>query len=129
MKKVTRVLAAVLCLAMCMFAFAGCSTYNKVLKAFEKEGYEELTTSSEKSGVTFGDDVIVTVHTLKKGISIVWIYEFGSSDELEKELNDNETLKGVIKDAQKSDAVNGNCVCVTLDMLNMKSIYEIFKNA
>lgn len=129
MKKVSKVLATVLCLAMCMFAFAGCSSYNKVLRAFEREGYEELATSSEKSGVTFGENVKVTVHTLKKDNSIVWICEFASSAELEKEVKDNETLKGIIKDAQKSDAVNGNCVCITLDILNMKSIYDIFKNA
>lgn len=129
MKKMTKVLASVVCLVMCLFAFAGCSSYGSIVKAFEKEGYEVVTTDSDKSGVTFGEDVNVTVHTLKKDLSVVWIFEFGSSDELNKQLEENETLKGAIKDAQKSDAVNGNCICFTLDVLNAKKIYEIFKNA
>lgn len=131
MKKVSKIIAAALCVALCAITLTGCSTYNKILKAFKDAEYTEIEATSDKdSPVSFGEDVKVTVHALqsKDKLTSVFIFEFASSKELEEELKDNETLKGLVKDSQKSDMVNGNCICIAIG-LKMADAYDIFKNA
>lgn len=135
MKKLSRFLAAALCVCMAL-TLVGCNKYNAVLKAFEKEGFEASSTVDEivnSLKASFEeDDIVVTPHVLHKSIASVLILEFSSTSDIDKALENNETLKGLLKDMAKSDYVNGNCVCVplmpSLDYSRAK-ILEIFKNA
>lgn len=136
MKKVLKTgLLAALCL-LTVLSFAACSKFGGVKKAFEKAGY----TYSEEANDTVnkikeelkdadGNTIPVTPHLFTKSLSVVIVFEFKSSKELEKAVEESATLKGFVKDVQKSDYVNGNCVLFTLDLLNLSSIVEIFKNA
>lgn len=133
---------AALCLTM-LFSLTACNKFNSVKKAFEKEGYtysEETNNNVTSLKESFKDedgntrvDVTPHVFTKKDGLNsvLVIVLEFKSSKELEKELEDNETLKGMLKDSQKSDYVNGNCVCIPPVGLPTaaSAALEIFKNA
>lgn len=133
MKKLIKVLAVALVGALAVLSLAACgsSTYGKIKSAFEKEGYKEsedfksIMAPIEKQ--LEDADLSVTIHILGKDITkVAMILEFKSSKELDKQLSDNETLKGMIKDAQKSNLVNGNCLLIpTLS----SEIMDIFKNA
>ena len=134
MKKFTKILALTLVVAMCAVMLVSCSSYGKIKKAFEAEGYTLQNPDNEptKTIETESGDVTVTVHTFQKeaestgnvledalgGIgqlastAIVW--EFSSSADLDKAL-ESDTVKGIIKDAQKSDVVNGNCILTTIN--------------
>ena len=43
-------------------------------------------------------------------MNYVIILEFDSTKEMDEKIKDSEYLKGLIKDAQKSDYVSGTCV-------------------
>ena len=60
---------------------------------------------------------------LTQGLSTAIVWEFSSSSDLMAAIEESETLKGLIKDAQNSDYVNGNCVLTTI---NPEAV-EIFK--
>jgi hypothetical protein len=103
-----------------MLLFCGCSTYGSVKSAFEREGYTEsenieayqdkiydaLNAKSEEEV-----DKVCKVHLLVKDtIKVALILEFDSNDKMNEQINESETLKGLIKDAQKSDYVSGTCI-------------------
>lgn len=135
---------AALCLTM-LFSLTACNKFNSVKKAFEKEGYtysDEENSSLSSLQASFEDEdgkgASVTVHvfTKKDGVlgeqSVLFaVLEFKSTKELNQELEDNETLKGMLKDSQKSDYVNGNCIFVPILGLPtpMQTARDIFKNA
>ena len=145
MKKTIRVLALTLVLVLMACTLASCSTYGAIKKAFEKEGYTLQNADNEKTGEIKTDDGVITytIHTFQKeaeggegvlgniigGISqaastaIIW--EFGSDKDLQKAIEESDDIKAVLKDAQESDYVNGNCVLMTLN----SAAVEIFKNA
>ena len=54
------------------------------------------------------------VHFASKTASHALIFEFNSTKDMEEQINKSETLKGIIKDLQKSDLVNGNCCIVSI---------------
>ena len=128
------VLASVLTLASCG------STFGTIKANFEKAGYElvELTESEMEtlgdfvSGKIETEEGVITysIHAFKKstgllsGLSLSFVFEFGSDADLMKAVNESETLKGMIKDAQDSDYVYGNCVLFPLNI--NPNIVEIF---
>ncbi len=132
--KIASVLAVVVCALLC---FCACSSYSKVLKAFEKEGYSESDTVSTYQeqikgyiGETDEESGDVTVHVLYKGDGllkqVVVIAEFASSKALEEKYAESADLQNLVKDLQNSDYVNGNCVL----LLNLATDgLTIFKNA
>ena len=137
MKKFTKILAMTLVVAMCIVMLVSCSSYGKIKRAFEAEGYTLQNADNEptKTITTESGEITLTVHTFQKegegllgniaeGLSTAIVWEFSSSADLEEAL-ESDTLKGIIKDAQKSDVVNGNCVLTTIN----PSAIEIFKNA
>ncbi len=131
MKKFTRLLALSLLVVMTVSMLVSCgSTYGKIEKNFKEIGYtpseqanddakkytDELNALNENE-----DKITVTVRVFesKKDIPIVGevtyyvtVLEFGSEGDLEEALGNSETLKGLIKDAQNSEYVNGNCVLI-----------------
>ena len=60
----------------------------------------------------------------------VLILEFASTGDIDKIFGEDgsETIKGIIKDAQKSDYVNGNCVLAPLTLAYAEEALELFKN-
>ncbi|MBQ5801191.1 MAG: hypothetical protein IIW20_04825, partial [Clostridia bacterium] len=78
-------------------------------------------------------EISCTVHMFSKNgtllPSIALVLEFGSDKELMKAFAEDgsETLKGLIKDAQNSEYVNGNCVLFPISILNADEMKEIFK--
>ena len=57
MKKVSKIFAAVLCVCLSILTFTACSKYNALLKAFEKEGYKEVTTYDDKDSEKAKKDI------------------------------------------------------------------------
>ena len=127
MKNVIKVLALSMVVVLSVLMLVSCSTYGKIQSAYEKAGY---TLQDEKSGEIKTEDGVVTytVHTFQKesestgniigdfiggaqqATTTVIIWEFGSDKDLAAAIENNATLSGAIKDAQKSDYVNGNCI-------------------
>ena len=123
MKLFTRILAFVL-LSVMVLSLVACSTYGAIFKSFEEAGYTEIKDDDNNSVKTITaelekGDLTCDVHFLRKEDGIlntrnVIILEFSSEKELLEAVEESETLKGLIKDAQKSEFVNGNCVLLPL---------------
>lgn len=135
MKKTKVIVALVLVVVLAMM-LVGCNKMPSIRKAFEKEGYvysEDMKSLMDSVAAEFEEEeIIVTFHYLYKDLTnSVVIIEFKTTEDMEKALADSETLQGMLKDAQKSEYVNGNCVCVPFTLLpaTADAILEIFKNA
>ena len=155
MKKLTKVLALVLVLATLALTLVSCSTYSNVKKAFEKEGYTE-SEDVEKLAKDYKeeaekDNLAVQLHVFTKGaekltdilnVDAVLVYEFNASDDLKKAMDEKESVKGlvndILKDENVNDAyntlvemgyVNGNCLVISLNPLNVNKVRDIVKKA
>ena len=130
-----------LCLALVfvtLFTLVACSTFGSVKKNFEENGYTYVELDEDDSTVKTltaeleEGEISCTVHMFSKDGSILpaiaLVLEFGSDKELQKAFAEDgsETLKGLIKDAQDSEYVNGNCVLFPLSILNADEMKEIF---
>lgn len=139
MKKFVKTgLMVALCL-VAMLSFTACSKFGSVKKAFEKEGYtystetnDNVTKIQDELKREDGSTIELTPHLFTKvdGLKsmLVIVLEFKAEKDIDEALEDSATLKGLIKDAQKSDCVNGNCVCVPIGF-DAANALEIFKNA
>ena len=143
MKNTIKIVALMLVLIVSIACLVSCSTYGSIKKAFEKEGYTLQNADNEPTGEVKTDDGVIkyTIHTFQKeseksdsivgsiiggiaqGASTAVVWEFSSDKDLEKAIAESETLKGIIKDSQDSEYVNGNCVLTTI---NPEAV-EIFK--
>ena len=137
MKQFAKIFSVVLALTL-LFSLAGCSSFGKIRKAFEKNDYtlnedlESVTDSLYKAAMdeeTMNEmGITIKVHAFQKnGTLLNWviILEFDCSKEKMQEYMESETVKGAFKDAQNSDYVNGSCVFLAGD----KDALEIFKKA
>lgn len=118
-KKLTLIFSSLSLLLVMIFTLCACSTYGSVKRKFENEGWtekEDLVDQQEtllKSAL--GDDYKseCKIHALKKDgsfLNYVIILEFDTSKEMNEKIDESETLKGIVKDAQNSDFVSGTCV-------------------
>ena len=136
MKNVIKVLALSMVVVLSVLMLVSCSTYGKIQSAFEDAGYTLQNADNEKTGEIKTEDGVITytIHTFQKegegilgsitqGLSTTVVWAFGSDADLAAALEESETLKGLIKDAQNSDYVNGNCVLTTIN----PDAVEIFK--
>ncbi len=134
-KKLATIFSSLALVAMLIATLCACSTYGSVKSEYESKGWTEnencvkLQETLLKNAL--GEDYAQTckIHALAKNGSIlnyVVILEFKSTDEMNKKINESETLKGMIKDVQNSDLVNQNCVLL-FSMTNEGR--EIFKNS
>lgn len=135
MKKASKILAAILSLTL-LFTLVGCNKYGSVQKAFENEGFKQSETLEgildDVKSYFEKEDMTVTPHVFTKGLTCtVVIFEFKSNADLDKAIEENETIKGLLKDLSKSDYVNGNCLCVPVVCVSpsAKDVLKIFKNA
>lgn len=139
MKRVISITLFAALLATLVLSLVSCSSYNGIEKNFTKNGYSVVDLSEESNStantiVTDLDDMEVsfTTHLLKKDGTIggfVLILEFSASEDIDKVLDEegSETLRGLLKDMQKSDYVNGNCLLVPLTLLYVDEAVELFK--
>ncbi len=131
----------ILCLALILvtlFTLVACSSFGGIKSNFEKNGYtyikadENDTTTKAITAELEKGEISCTVHAFSKNgtilPSIALVLEFGSDKELQKAISEDgsETLKGLIKDAQNSEYVNGNCILFPLSILNADEMKEIF---
>lgn len=136
MKNVIKVLALSMVVVLSVLMLVSCSTYGKIEKAFVDGGYTLQNADKEATGEIETENGVITytIHTFQKegegllggltqGLSTAIVWEFSSDADLMAALEESETLKGLIKDAQNSDYVNGNCVLTTIN----PDAVEIFK--
>ena len=133
MKNIIKVLALSMVVVLSVLMLVSCSSYGKIESAFKKADY---TLKGEETGTIETEDGVITytIHTFQKegegllggltqALSTAVVWEFSSSADLAAALEESETLKGIIKDLQNSDYVNGNCVLTTVN----PDALEIFK--
>lgn len=134
-KKFATIFSSLALVAMLIATLCACSTYGSVKSKYESNGLTEnedcvkLQETLLKNAL--GEDYAQTckIHALAKNGSIlnyVIILEFNSTDDMNKKIDESETLKGMIKDVQNSDFVNKNCILL-FSMTNEGR--EIFKNS
>ena len=131
MKRTLKITALALVLATLVVLLVSCATsFGGIRANFEKHNYE--LKSSEPGKIEYDGKVLnYTVHTfqLKKNdsgnffedigsiigslVSTAVVWEFSSNADLNAALEQSDTLKGLLNDAQQSDFVNGNCVLLT----------------
>ncbi len=118
-KKLSLMFTSAALLLMMIVTLCACSSYGSVKKTFEKEGWTENEKLVEMQDALLTEmlgedyDSACTVHALGKDgtlLNYVIILEFSSTEEMEKQIQESDTLKGMIKDLQNSDYVSGNCV-------------------
>lgn len=146
MKNAVKVIAMVLILSMAAVMLVSCSSFGSIKSNFKKNGYEyvemkdDATDDEAKEANTIvasleKGDVSCTAHLFKTTTKVLTadvpvyalVLEFKSDKELEEALADSETLKGMFKDAQKSDLVNGNCLLIPLSLTKYDEMVKIFK--
>ena len=131
MKNTLKITALVLALVTVLCLLVSCGTsFGGIRANFEKHNYE--LKSSEPGKIEYDGKVLnYTIHTFQvktdssgnifgdfiggltglASTAIVW--EFASNADLNAALEQNDTLKGLLESAQKTDFVNGNCVLLT----------------
>lgn len=114
-----------------LFTFlVGCNSFNGIKKNFENAGYtysEEVNTTIKSLLTEFEkEDVVVTPHVFTKSLNIAVVLEFKSTKEMNQQIEESETLKGLLKDFQKSDFVKGNCVLIPFG-INQDEIIKVFQ--
>ena len=128
MRRILSVTVAMLLLLTMVLSLTSCSSFGKIKANFENAGYELDSEADKTIEITIDEGKLsVTVHTFKKasnggvfdsivsGLSTALVYEFGSSADLQKALSENAEISALIKDAQASDYVNGNCLLMTIN--------------
>ena len=134
-KKFATIFSSLALVAMLIATLCACSTYGSVKSKYESNGWTEnedcVKLQEKKKKNALGEDYAQTckIHALAKNGSIlnyVIILEFNSTDDMNKKIDESETLKGMIKDVQNSDFVNKNCILL-FSMTNEGR--EIFKNS
>ena len=138
MKTLTKIISFVL-LSVMVLSLVSCSSFSGIKSNFEKHGYvyvengENNTLFTKINEELQSGEIPCTFHLFKyegtdekedKGflgglldnitnaVDYCGVIEFGSSDELEAALEKSAALSGLVKDAQKSNLVNGNCILI-----------------
>ncbi|MDD2493180.1 MAG: hypothetical protein RBR48_04290 [Bacilli bacterium] len=112
----------------------GASSFPKIKNSFEDAGWtysQELADAYKDAAKSAedGEEVIVTVHAFKKDlINFAIVFEFKSTKEMDEAIENSETLKGALQDAQKSELVNKNCFLLPIGItIGVDEIVEIFQ--
>ena len=134
MKKTVKIVSMALLLVAVMVMLVSCSSFKKIKGNFEDAGYTLVENNDEANTITAEleeGNISCTAHLFqKKGDLLTYnalILEFKSDEDLNKALSESETLKGLVKDLQDSELVNGNCLLVPLSLLKAEEMIDIFK--
>ena len=133
MKKTVKIIALTMALVLCLLALVSCSTFSSIQKNFEKNGYELQGEGKTGSFSYEGKEISYTVYTFQvkkeedggvldniiggitQTLSTAIVWEFATNADLEKAIENNEDIKALLKDANATDYVNGNCVLMTVN--------------
>ncbi|MBR3863898.1 MAG: hypothetical protein IKJ19_02125 [Clostridia bacterium] len=152
MKKLTK-LTALLLIVVSLLTVAACSSsYGKLKKAFEAEGYaevqemESITASmKEKLEQEADDKIAIEFHVMQKAtglinLSYVFVIEFNATEDLVEYIKGSETAQGFVKDVANDENVkafynslveagyaNGNCLVFSLT--DSEEVKDIVRNA
>ncbi len=133
MKKTVKIVSMALLLVAVMVMLVSCSSFKKIKGNFEDAGYALVENNDEANTITAEleeGNISCTAHLFqKKGDLLTYnalVLEFKSDEDLNKALSESETLKGLVKDLQDSELVNGNCLLVPLSLLKAEEMIEIF---
>ena len=137
MMKTTLKLISGLCLGLVLlFTLTACgaSSFPKIKNSFEDAGWtysQELADAYKNTSENSkdGEEVVVTVHAFKKdSINFAIVFEFKSTKDMDEAIENSETLKGALQDAQKSELVNKNCFLLPIGItIGVDEIVEIFQ--
>jgi len=135
--KTTLKLISGLCLGLVLlFTLTACgaSSFPKIKNSFEDAGWtysQELADAYKNTSENSkdGEEVVVTVHAFKKdSINFAIVFEFKSTKDMDEAIENSETLKGALQDAQKSELVNKNCFLLPIGItIGVDEIVEIFQ--
>ena len=127
MKKTVKFFALVMALVLCTLVLVSCSSFGSIKSNFEKNGYALSEDAKTGSVAIDGKELSYTIHTFKKendggllggitsALSTAIVWEFASSADLNEAIENSEDIKAVLKDAEKSRYVNGNCILMTIN--------------
>ena len=135
MKKTLVKFAALTLLAvMLVVTLVSCSSYGKIEKNFKDAGYTLVEADDTTSKITAElkeGNITCTAHLWKgEGALKIPVYalilEFGSEGDIDKAIEESGTLSGMIKDAQKSEFIRGNCLLVPITITQVDEMKNIF---
>ncbi len=133
MKKAVKIVSMALLLVAVTVMLVSCSSFSKIKRNFEDAGYKVVENDDEANTITAEleeGNISCTAHLFqKKGDVLTYnalVLEFKSDEDLNKALSESETLKGLVKDLQNSDLVNGNCLLVPLSLVKADEMISVF---
>lgn len=110
----------------------GCVKFDTIKSDFEEAGYtysedgsawiSSLLTSLEEEGVS------IKVHVFTRGLNTAVLLEFDAEKEMKEQLEENDTLKGLITDLDDADLVRGNFLLIPISFYSTSKteMIEIF---
>lgn len=135
MKTMTRI-TAVLLLAVMVLSLVACSSFGGIKSNFEKNGYTYVDAKEDSTSKTITaeleeGDISCTAHLFKTdgafGVDVyALVLEFKTDKDMKDAMSESATLKGMIKDAQESQLVNGNCLLVPFSLTKADDMIKIF---
>lgn len=121
---------SIIALVFLSLLLVGCSKFNSIKKGFEKAGYEYHEISHKDIDALMEEfednDIFVIPHLFTKGFNYPVVLEFETTKEMNEQIENSETLKGFLKDLQKSDYVRGNCILIPLG-INQEEMVNAFQ--
>ena len=126
MKKTVKFIALMTALVLCALALVSCSSFASIKSNFEKYDYTLSENSETGSFAVDGKELSYTIHTFKKegegilggitsALSTAIVWEFASNSDLNTAIEENEQIKALLSNAEKSRFVNGNCILMTIN--------------
>lgn len=87
--------------------------------------FKAVPKEEEKDDSSLGSIIGGAIDSLVNKVDYLGVIEFASDKEMKEALSESETLKGLVKDAQDSEYVNGNCILIP-GLINIEEKVEIF---
>lgn len=111
---------------------SACVNIDRVEDNFIDAGYEKQDNASEFIGDVLtsfeDDDLSVEAHVYQEGTKTAVILVFDSSDELQNQLDENNTLQGFIQDLEEERLVRGDMLLIPLAFSddNVEEMIQLF---
>jgi len=103
-----------------MFLMVGCVNFDNIKSDFEEANYtysedgsswiSSLLTGFEEDGIT------IQVHVFTRGLNTAIVLEFDAEKEMKEQLEENDTLKGLISDLDDAELVRGNFLLIPISV-------------
>lgn len=126
-----RLFASLMVLTL-LFFVVGCVNVDTIKSDFEEAGYtysedgstwiSSLLTGFEEDGIT------IKVHVFTRGLNTAIVLEFDAEKEMREQLDENDTLKGLITDLDDAELVRGNFLLIPISLTSdgKTQMIEIF---